>query len=136
MYLKQINLVAKVWNHIAQIFTAGGAVVSYFFDGAAITFGGFPNGLMRLEEIMAALDALAATGYLKKLYVNAIMLAVPEQHIQTFGPNMAQEIDKTGRFPTENIQGLVDLGIMQLTIPEEYGGTGMDDEMAKVRRQK
>ena len=44
----------------------------------------------------------------------------------------ADEIDKTGRFPQENIQGLVDLGIMQLTIPEEYGGTGIDDEVAKA----
>lgn len=44
---------------------------------------------------------------------------------------LAEEIDKTGRFPAENIQGLVDLGIMQLTIPEAYGGTGMDDEVAK-----
>ena len=44
---------------------------------------------------------------------------------------LADEIDKTGRFPEENIQGLVDLGILQLTIPEEYGGTGMDDEVAK-----
>lgn len=44
----------------------------------------------------------------------------------------ADEIDKTGRFPKENIQGLVDLGIMQLTIPEEYGGTGIDDEIAKA----
>ena len=44
---------------------------------------------------------------------------------------LAEEIDKTGRFPEENIQGLVDLGILQLTIPEEYGGTGMDDEVAK-----
>ena len=36
---------------------------------------------------------------------------------------LAEEIDKTGRVPEENIQGLVDLGILQLTIPEEYGGT-------------
>ena len=45
---------------------------------------------------------------------------------------LADEIDKTGRFPRENIQGLTDLGILQLTIPEAYGGTGMDDEIAKA----
>ena len=43
----------------------------------------------------------------------------------------AQEIDKTGRFPEENISGLTDMGIMALNIPEEYGGSGMD-EICKV----
>lgn len=45
---------------------------------------------------------------------------------------LADEIDKTGRFPKENIEGLRELGILQLSIPEEYGGTGMDDEIAKA----
>lgn len=45
---------------------------------------------------------------------------------------LADEIDKTGRFPAENIDALLQTGIMQLTIPEEYGGTGIDDEIAKA----
>lgn len=44
----------------------------------------------------------------------------------------AEEIDKTGRFPKENMDGLRELGILQLTIPEEYGGTGIDDEITKA----
>ncbi len=44
----------------------------------------------------------------------------------------ADMIDKTGAFPKENIDLLTEAGITQLTIPEEYGGTGMDDEIAKV----
>lgn len=44
---------------------------------------------------------------------------------------LAQQIDQEGRFPAENIQGLAEMGIMGLNIPEEYGGTGMD-EMCKV----
>lgn len=44
----------------------------------------------------------------------------------------ADEIDKTGRFPKENMDGLRELGILQLTIPEEYGGTGIDDEITKA----
>lgn len=44
---------------------------------------------------------------------------------------LADEIDKEGRFPQENIQGLTELGIMGLNIPEAYGGTEMD-EMCKV----
>lgn len=35
---------------------------------------------------------------------------------------LAKEIDETGRFPAEAIQGLADMGIMGLNIPEEYGG--------------
>lgn len=45
---------------------------------------------------------------------------------------LAEEIDRTGRFPAENIQALVDAELMQLTIPEEYGGAGMDDEIKKA----
>lgn len=44
----------------------------------------------------------------------------------------ADEIDKTGRFPKENMDGLRDLGILQMTIPEEFGGTGIDDEVTKA----
>ncbi len=44
---------------------------------------------------------------------------------------LADEIDKTGRFPKENMDGLKDIGVLQLTIPEEYGGTGFDDEISK-----
>ena len=44
---------------------------------------------------------------------------------------LAKDIDETGRFPAEAIQGLADMGIMGLNIPEEYGGAGMD-EICKV----
>lgn len=44
----------------------------------------------------------------------------------------ADEIDKTGRFPKENMDGLRELGVLQLAIPEEYGGTGVDDEITKA----
>ncbi|MDO5441172.1 MAG: acyl-CoA dehydrogenase family protein [Bacillota bacterium] len=44
----------------------------------------------------------------------------------------AEKVDKEGIFPKENIDLLVNAGIMQLTIPEEFGGTGMDDEIAKA----
>ena len=38
----------------------------------------------------------------------------------------AKEIDKTHRFPHENVEILRDCGVMGLTIPEEWGGAGMD----------
>lgn len=44
---------------------------------------------------------------------------------------LAKELDETGRFPEENVQKLVDAGLMGLNIPEEYGGDGMD-EISKV----
>ena len=44
---------------------------------------------------------------------------------------LADEIDKSGRFPTETIEALAEMGVMGLNIPEEYGGTGMD-EICKV----
>lgn len=43
----------------------------------------------------------------------------------------AAEIDETGEFPAQNIKDLADMGIMGLNIPEEYGGSGLD-EICKV----
>ncbi len=39
---------------------------------------------------------------------------------------VADELDKTGRFPEEIIKKAAELGLMGITIPEEYGGAGMD----------
>ncbi|HBQ86273.1 MAG TPA: acyl-CoA dehydrogenase [Syntrophomonas sp.] len=39
----------------------------------------------------------------------------------------ASEVDEKGEFPVENIKTLSELGLMGLTIPEEYGGTKMDN---------
>lgn len=44
---------------------------------------------------------------------------------------LAKAIDEEGRFPTESIQGLADMGIMGLNIPEKYDGAAMD-EICKV----
>lgn len=61
-------------------------------------------------------------------------LAVQEL-IREFAENevrpLADELDKTGRFPSETIAALAEMGIMGLNIPEEYGGAGMD-EVSKV----
>lgn len=38
----------------------------------------------------------------------------------------AKEIDRTHRFPHENVEILRDCGFMGLTIPEQWGGAGMD----------
>jgi len=39
---------------------------------------------------------------------------------------IAAEIDEAGRFPTETVKKMGELGFMGIEIPEEYGGTGMD----------
>lgn len=38
----------------------------------------------------------------------------------------AEEVDESGRYPEDNIKILGELGLMGLTIPEEYGGTKVD----------
>jgi butyryl-CoA dehydrogenase len=38
----------------------------------------------------------------------------------------AAELDKTGRWPTEIIKQMAELGFMGMAIPEEYGGAGLD----------
>jgi alkylation response protein AidB-like acyl-CoA dehydrogenase len=38
----------------------------------------------------------------------------------------AAQWDRDNQFPREVFQGLADLGVLGLTIPEEYGGSGRD----------
>lgn len=38
----------------------------------------------------------------------------------------AKELDETGRFPTEIIAQLSEMGFMGMMVPEEYGGAGLD----------
>jgi butyryl-CoA dehydrogenase len=39
---------------------------------------------------------------------------------------VAAELDATGRFPTEIIQMLAEMGLMGMMVPEQWGGAGMD----------
>jgi alkylation response protein AidB-like acyl-CoA dehydrogenase len=39
---------------------------------------------------------------------------------------VAEELDREGRFPYELVAELAELGLMGMTIPEEYGGAGAD----------
>jgi butyryl-CoA dehydrogenase len=53
---------------------------------------------------------------------------------------LAKEIDETERFPLETIEKMAAMGMMGLPVPEEYGGSGLDqlgyvlavEELAKV----
>ncbi|HAA04278.1 MAG TPA: acyl-CoA dehydrogenase, partial [Syntrophobacteraceae bacterium] len=39
---------------------------------------------------------------------------------------VAAELDRTHRHPEEIVRQMGELGLMGVTIPEEYGGAGMD----------
>jgi alkylation response protein AidB-like acyl-CoA dehydrogenase len=43
-----------------------------------------------------------------------------------FAP-LADALDKNPRFPAENVAAMAEAGLMGLNIPEEYGGSGMDE---------
>ena len=38
----------------------------------------------------------------------------------------AAELDKTGRWPSEIVAKMADLGLLGMTVPQEYGGAGME----------
>ncbi len=40
---------------------------------------------------------------------------------------VAAELDETGRFPAELVRQMAELGFMGVAVPEEYGGSGMDN---------
>ena len=40
---------------------------------------------------------------------------------------LAAEIDSESKFPAEIIKNMAELGYMGINIPEEYGGSGLDD---------
>lgn len=54
-----------------------------------------------------------------------------EKMVREFAANevepLADELDKTGRFPLETMEKLTKVGLMGLNIPKEYGGAGMDN---------
>jgi butyryl-CoA dehydrogenase len=39
---------------------------------------------------------------------------------------LAKEIDESGRFPRETVKKAAELGLTGITVPEQYGGAGMD----------
>lgn len=39
---------------------------------------------------------------------------------------VAREWEQTGRYPTEIVQGMADMGLFGITVPEEYGGLDLD----------
>jgi butyryl-CoA dehydrogenase len=55
----------------------------------------------------------------------AILEAVKEFCDEELAPK-AQEVDKASAWPAENVRKLVELDLMGIPVPEEYGGLGMD----------
>ncbi len=55
----------------------------------------------------------------------AILEAVKEFADEELAPK-AKEIDEAGVWPAENVGKLVELDLMGIAVPEEYGGLGMD----------
>ena len=52
------------------------------------------------------------------------------EQVRSFARNVvapkAKELDETGRFPTEIISQLAEMGMMGMMVPEQWGGAGMD----------
>ena len=57
----------------------------------------------------------------KKMLIEQVRVFAQEQ----IAPK-AKELDETGRFPTELVKQLAEMGLMGMMVPEEFGGAGMD----------
>ncbi len=58
----------------------------------------------------------------EQLAFRAVLRGFVEKEIKP----VASEWERSGRYPTEIVQGLKDLGLFGMTIPEEYGGLALD----------
>ncbi len=58
----------------------------------------------------------------EQLAFRAVLRGFVEKEIKP----VANEWERTGRYPTEIVQGLKELGLFGMTIPEEYGGLALD----------
>ena len=55
-----------------------------------------------------------------------LVRATVRQFAQERVAPVAEELDRESRFPYELVAGMAELGLMGMTIPEEYGGAGAD----------
>ena len=55
-----------------------------------------------------------------------LLRSTVREFAETHVAPVAEEIDRDCRFPYDIVAGMADLGIMGITIPEEYGGAGGD----------
>ena len=55
------------------------------------------------------------------------VISLAEELAEEFGARAA-EVDRSGRFPTENIERMKEAGYLKIAVPEELGGFGADLE--------
>jgi alkylation response protein AidB-like acyl-CoA dehydrogenase len=55
-----------------------------------------------------------------------LLRSTVREFAETHVAPVAEELDREGRFPYDIVKGMAELGIMGITIPEEYGGAGGD----------
>lgn len=59
--------------------------------------------------------------------MHADMIQMYREFAQQQVKPIAAEIDKTERFPEENVAAMGEMGLLGIPFPEEYGGAGMDN---------
>ena len=59
--------------------------------------------------------------------LHADMIQMYREFAQQQVKPIAAEIDKTERFPEENVAAMGEMGLLGIPFPEEYGGAGMDN---------
>ena len=88
--------------------------------------GGVKDGETRTRSLESASDSIPGRVDLDLTQEHELVRSTVREFAEQRVAPVAEELDRDGRFPYELVDELAELGLMGMTIPEEYGGAGAD----------
>jgi short-chain 2-methylacyl-CoA dehydrogenase len=80
----------------------------------------------RTRNLEGASDSIPSRVDLDLTHEHELVRSTVREFAEQRVAPVAEELDREGRFPYELVAELAELGLMGMTIPEEYGGAGAD----------
>ena len=88
--------------------------------------GEVKDGETRTRSLESPSDSIPGRVDLDLTQEHELVRATVREFAEQRVAPVAEELDREGRFPYELVEELAELGLMGMTIPEEYGGAGAD----------
>jgi short/branched chain acyl-CoA dehydrogenase len=94
--------------------------------GIGTVTGWVKGGETRTRSLERASDSIPGRVDLDLTQEHELVRSTVREFAEQRVAPVAEELDREGRFPYELVAELAELGLMGMTIPEEYGGAGAD----------